>query len=327
MLLQDKDVRHEAVSALLPLYGSEEYINSLQHFTERFKDRLVEMAAAESELSVRIAAIGVLRAIDKHGLLEDDQRNKVGQLLYNAEPRVRKAVAGFCADLLEERFEERKTQLNADAISATASSSSSTNDRVPSAWEREEAQELQKRRLRYKCLANLLVTLAKSLDQTSESDEDNDDNDFAEQAASWSLHTAMATQSEQKDRVSLAVESLWLDVAAVTEWEHILDYALLDHSSSAQTAAASPIRSRARSDRSRSRSAAIEDLDEDLAATVTSRAASATAVIEESCRLTDAEDRILLNVLVASIRYTRHRASLLSSKVCGHTYEVDQSVS
>jgi cohesin complex subunit SA-1/2 len=63
-----------------------DYIGSLDHFTERFKPRLTEMATGNTELVVRVAVIQVLETIDGHSLLEDEEREK---LCFDEEPKVR----------------------------------------------------------------------------------------------------------------------------------------------------------------------------------------------------------------------------------------------
>ncbi|KAG2122483.1 hypothetical protein DEU56DRAFT_925773 [Suillus clintonianus] len=79
-------VRLEAVRALSAIYAQAEYIGGLMNFTTRFKPRLVEMAARDTELAVRTAVLGILGAVDQHGLL--------------------KAVAGFVGGLWNELVEE-----------------------------------------------------------------------------------------------------------------------------------------------------------------------------------------------------------------------------
>ncbi|KAG1847841.1 hypothetical protein DFJ58DRAFT_797077 [Suillus subalutaceus] len=100
-------VRLEAVRALSAVYGQAEYIGGLMNFTARFKPRLLEMAARDTELAVRTAVLGVLGVVDQHGLLEDEEREQMCQLVFDSEVRVRKAVAGFVGGLWNELVEER----------------------------------------------------------------------------------------------------------------------------------------------------------------------------------------------------------------------------
>ena len=67
-------VRLEAVKALSGVYEQADYIGSINHFTERFKPRLLEMATSDTELTVRVAVTQVLGLIDGHSLLEEEER-------------------------------------------------------------------------------------------------------------------------------------------------------------------------------------------------------------------------------------------------------------
>ncbi|KAG5219836.1 Cohesin [Salix suchowensis] len=88
-------VRLEAVRALIGVYEQTDYIGSLNHFTERFKPRLVEMATSDTELSVRVAVIQVLESMDDNSLLEDEERQKLCLLIYDQEPKIRRAVSAL----------------------------------------------------------------------------------------------------------------------------------------------------------------------------------------------------------------------------------------
>ncbi|CAG8747400.1 3449_t:CDS:2, partial [Funneliformis caledonium] len=104
--LSDKSpiARVEAIRSLSRLYINETFISGLRNFTERFKPRLIEMALREAELSVRITTISLLTQIYKAGLLEDEDRDELSHLIYSDLPKVRKSIAPFVKDLLDEDF-------------------------------------------------------------------------------------------------------------------------------------------------------------------------------------------------------------------------------
>lgn len=325
MILQSKEVRLEAVKSLTSLYAKDNYIGSMQHFTERFKPRLVEIATSEYEIAVRVAAIHTLRAIDKHGLLEDEQRDEVGRLVYDAEPRVRKAVGEFCEALLEEDVENRKVEM-ADLPE--------TGEETARA--REQAAKLEKH-LALKSLAAMLVKFGEQVDSKSrkgrggsEDPEQDDEKDGDEAssllsgstctessirqgdgAASLSQVSAIL-QSQQKDRVSSAVEGLWNGVKVVQDWEGMLEFLLLDHSSTRRSDG---------SDKGRNAKSTAptggatqpagtegDAQDDDMEA---EQSGKEDQPLDEVCRLNDAEETLLLNVFAASVGTTRRRASLL----------------
>lgn len=71
---QNAFVRLEAARSINALYSKKDYIVSVNHFTQKFKPRLIEMAVSDVDLSVRVNVIQVLLGIDELGLLEDEER-------------------------------------------------------------------------------------------------------------------------------------------------------------------------------------------------------------------------------------------------------------
>lgn len=97
--------RAEAIKQLSRLYKNKEDVGRLRAFTERFRPRLVEMAIRDSEPHIRAATVELLGMVRETGLLEPDDIDNVGRLIFDSEPRVRKAVAGFFADNVKDLFE------------------------------------------------------------------------------------------------------------------------------------------------------------------------------------------------------------------------------
>ena len=207
-------VRLEAVKALSLAYEQTEYITvaALQHFTERFKPRLVEMALGDTELAVRVAVVQVLQAIDGHGLLEDEQRDRLCLLVFDEEARMRRAVSGFVKGVWQEAVNDRLV------------------GRKPNAKE--------KKRVGVKALAMLLVHWGRALDKGA-SDEDTEGDEDGDQSEGSSKRGrgkefAPLVGVEQKSRTALAVEALWDEVEPVADWETILEILLLDHSAAGE---------------------------------------------------------------------------------------------
>ncbi|KAF8513560.1 hypothetical protein BU17DRAFT_95252 [Hysterangium stoloniferum] len=208
----DTHVRLAAVKSLQALYASPEHLGTLQQFTDRFKGRLVQMATSDLELSVRVAALQVLSAIDGHSLLEEEQRDELCLLVYDEEPRVRQAVAGFVKGVWDEAVEDGMIGRNSTG----------------------GVKEKETERVGIKCLATLLVKWAKRTRQGSLqlSEDDNDDESPAEENESKNRDIARLVSAQQKGRIALAVEALWEDVPAIADWEALLEHLLLDHSAS-----------------------------------------------------------------------------------------------
>lgn len=203
-------VRLEAVRALALAYEQTAYIGAaaLQHFTERFKPRLVEMAVGDIELSVRVAVVQVLQTIDGHGLLEDDQRQRLCLLVFDEEARVRRAVSGFVKGVWEETVEERLVG--------------------------RKSSDTDKHRAGIKALGMLLVSWGRALNKTTgDADADEEESmDLGEGSSKRvrAKEVASLVGHNPKGRTALIVEALWDEVEPVRDWETLLDVLLLDHS-------------------------------------------------------------------------------------------------
>lgn len=207
-------VRLEAARALSLAYEQTEYIGigALQHFTERFKPRLVEMATGDTEVHVRIAVVQVLHAINTHGLLEDEQTAKLCLLVFDEEAKIRRAVSGFVKGVWEERVEERLVG--------------------------KRATPKEKGMVGVKSLMMLLVQWGRALDSgRNVDDEDVPDDESQSEVSSRRPKTraiAALVGTKQKGRTSLAVEALWDEVESVSDWETLLEVLLLDHSAAGE---------------------------------------------------------------------------------------------
>ena len=110
--------RAEDIKQLTLLYKNKENIARLRTFTERFRERLIEMAMRDSEVTIRAATIELLGLVRDASLLEPDDIDAIGSLIFDAEPSVRQAVASFFAASVQETFEELKSQLEGDEVIA-----------------------------------------------------------------------------------------------------------------------------------------------------------------------------------------------------------------
>ena len=265
-------VRLEAVKALSGIYEQVDYIGLLNHFTERFKSRLIEMATADTELSIRVAVIQVLGAIENHFLVTEE-REKLCLLLFDEEPKVRKAVSHFVRDVWEEAV--------GDELS-----------------ERHKPTDKDQERIGLKLLAALLVKWTKALDNLSgDADESelgdgpgNDDTvDGPVRRANQRKEVLGLVGAESRGRVALAVEALWDEVDTISDWELLLDILLLDHSASGEDSQAN-LTSRPKSK-------------------ANGKKRNVDFVVDEAWRLEEDEESILLEVLVAVLRKTKEESA------------------
>ncbi|EST04683.1 hypothetical protein PSEUBRA_005959 [Kalmanozyma brasiliensis GHG001] len=204
----DANVRMAAVQAMTGLYTRDNFVSSIRTFTELFKGRLVQMATGDVELGVRIATINVLVMIDKHDLLEDEQRDLLATHIFDVEPRIRNAVASFLANILDEMVSEGASELG--SLSAASKKKG----------KQAEEQQHEQAKLRFKCLAELLVKYGQRLDA----------QDVAATTSNVSDELAVVIDGAKEGRVGMAVEALWDAVDDLQHWKPLIDLLLLDHS-------------------------------------------------------------------------------------------------
>lgn len=214
--VQNTHVRLEAVKALTSLYDKPDYLVSLHHFTERFKPRLVKMATSDVDISVRVAVIGVLGAIEAQGLLEDDQREQLCLLVFDSEAKVRRAVAGPVRTVWDE------------AVSARLANKKGVGVK-------------EKQRAGVKSLAELLLRWAKALERGHGGVEQEESQ---EEGPEKPKEIAALMNGTLKGRIALCVEALWDEVDAVKDWEALLEQLLMDHSAEGGADNPSPVSKR-----------------------------------------------------------------------------------
>nr|WJN25053.1 sister chromatid cohesion subunit [Farysia itapuensis] len=206
----DSTVRMAAVQAMSGLYTKDNFGSSIRQFTDMFKTRLVQMATGDVELGVRIATIQVLVMIDKHDLLESEQRDILATHIFDVEPRIRTAVASFVANILEEKVSESAGDLG--AVSAASKKKGA----------QAEEQRTEEAKLGYKCLAELLVKYGKLLGKSETADAGEED-------------LTLVVEGAKEGRVGMAVEALWDAVPSLQQWKALIELLLLDHSGKTTT--------------------------------------------------------------------------------------------
>ncbi|KAF7292892.1 SCD domain-containing protein [Mycena indigotica] len=261
-VLSDKatPVRLAALHALEKVYAQSSYAPNVHHFTERFKGRLLEMAARDVDSGVRVAVLGVIEAIGISEL-EDDERETVALCVFDIEPRVRKAVGGFVRACWEEIVDER---LVGRAGRVT---------------------DEERSRAGVKALSTVLVRWGLRLDADPDEEQTEADEDRRPVRPKEPNSLTAATHEERMGRAGIVVEALWNEVEAVSDWETILNVLLLDHSSADEDS------SNARKQKVNGKSKASED-----------------GLVDEAWRLEEDEETVLIEVLVASLKYAKEFA-------------------
>ncbi|KKA29240.1 hypothetical protein TD95_002061 [Thielaviopsis punctulata] len=183
------------------------------HFIERFRGRLVEMATRDSEASVRVSAIYVIDILRAAGMLEPTQVDEIGQMVFDQEPRVRKAVVPFFVACVKEMHENMTEQAGGvDAV-----------EEVFGSVEDDDFDTPQDGWMTIKSIAELLSSYDASIQQT--------ENPIVRRPV-----TGIMTKGDDPDsRIALAAQALYEKVAEVRSWEMIAGYLLFDHSTSSKS--------------------------------------------------------------------------------------------
>ncbi|XVF72517.1 hypothetical protein PTKIN_Ptkin12aG0127600 [Pterospermum kingtungense] len=104
--LNDKSagVRKAAVLALQNLYEVEDNVPTLSLFTERFSNRMIELAD-DADVSVAVCAIGLVKQLLRHQLIPDDDLGPLYDLLIDDPPEIRRAIGELVYDhLIAQKF-------------------------------------------------------------------------------------------------------------------------------------------------------------------------------------------------------------------------------
>ncbi|KAI1390734.1 STAG-domain-containing protein [Hypoxylon trugodes] len=186
----------------------------LAHFIDRFRPRLVEMATKDSDVSVRVAAIGVVDILRASGMLEPEEVDSVSKLLFDSEIRIRKAVVNFFAALVEELIENKVDEIGGTDVL----------DEVFGDEEEDEYDSLRKDWINIKALAENLAVYDAQLDD--EQDEVRHGLDVAADVVNANMPDS---------RIALATQVLYERIPEINNWQILAGYLLFDHSTSAKS--------------------------------------------------------------------------------------------
>ncbi|OKL57572.1 hypothetical protein UA08_07012 [Talaromyces atroroseus] len=199
-------VRAAVVSQLRQIYEIKISIATLRTFTGRFLRRLVEMALRDTDSNVRASTVELLGFIRNQGLMENAEIDQVGQLVFDAEPRIRKAAGRFFAANLEEIFETHTEEMAEDI-----------NETFGEEEDEDDFESPKRSWIKYKCLADILQSY---------------DGQRDEQAVERQhLSTVEALSGAPvESRFFLATEAIYQHMGELSHWQSLAGYLLYDHS-------------------------------------------------------------------------------------------------
>ena len=107
-------VRHAVIKQLHKIMEVEANVGTMRHFIERFRTRMIEMATKDSDCDIRASAVHFVNSIREHGLLEPDDIDAIGKLIFDSENRVRNAVVDFFVASMNDLYENKIEELGGD---------------------------------------------------------------------------------------------------------------------------------------------------------------------------------------------------------------------
>lgn len=183
----------------------------LGHFIDRFRPRLVEIATRDAEVSVRVAAISVIDTLRAGAQLEPDEIDSIGELIYDSEIRIRKAVVGFFVACVNDALEGKVDELGGSEALEEFNDVDEDEFETP----RREWADI-------KCLAETLAIYDTRIEER------------LPQTGVPGLHVSvdLAGSPAPETRISLASSVLYEKVEAIKHWQMLAGYLLYDHTTS-----------------------------------------------------------------------------------------------
>ena len=202
-VLSDTNVqtRLEVIRQLKTLFKDRRNVAALRAFTERFRPRLVEMGARDADTTVRTEAVELLDRLRNAELLEPDDIDTIGRLIFDAEPRVRKAVSKFFVSNIEDLYKASIEDLDAEQYNEALLKDSEDYLIPTQAW------------IKFKCLAQTLL----GYDADGESEGGGHSHD-------------VLLDDDPDSRFMLATQSIFPHMEELQGWEFLAGYVLYDHS-------------------------------------------------------------------------------------------------
>ena len=104
-------IRLETIKRLIAILQIPNRTDGMQKFIEKFRQRFLEMATRDADMSVRVAVLSLLDHLRETGYLEPDDTDAIGRLVFDTDPKLRKAVTKFFVANLIDLYESKVDDL------------------------------------------------------------------------------------------------------------------------------------------------------------------------------------------------------------------------
>ncbi|CAO3594643.1 unnamed protein product [Absidia cylindrospora] len=263
-------VRSESLKSITKLCKSEELMNKMEVFIQRFVSRIEEMALYDIDPSVRVHAIGLCNTlyINDKNIISASGRKALTNLVSSSNSRIRKSVAPFVKSIIDtdifrptlDRVEQSLSALTVTPAAVASESSTPRNHRTTATYSSEVVKpSANKSWVVFKSIAEFLaprIKLTKNIN-TEENSLQLDD------VSVFDHHTIQIIDN--------TVESIWGLIQDLQDYQAMAVYLSHDHSTSGSS----------------------QQMDYELGDTVDD-----TVQLEPCYQLTDVEESVLLYVFV-----------------------------
>ena len=195
--------RMEVLKQMQKIFRDDSKIGSLRQFTERFRPRMVEIATRDAESNCRISAVELLDIMRDKGLLEPNDIDTLGKLMFDQEPRVRKTFVPFFVASVEDSYLAKVEDLGEEVL----------EEILPN---EDDLETPRMEWLHFKSLVELMQLY-----------ESEDDSKVLDIDPSMVKDVPSASDS----RCSLAAQAVFEKMPVLKNWELLAGYLLADHSS------------------------------------------------------------------------------------------------
>ncbi|KAF7550921.1 hypothetical protein G7046_g7868 [Stylonectria norvegica] len=184
----------------------------LGHFIDRFRPRLIEIASKDAEVSVRVAAISVIDTLRAAAILEPDEIDSIGKLIFDNELRIRKAVVGFFVACVGDVHEGKLEEIGG----------SDTIDELFDGVEEDDYDSPRQEWVNIKCLAETLAVYDAQIEEEHQGGT----------PLGLEIAVDLLEATVPDTRISLASQVLYEKVPEIKKWSILAGYLLFDHTTS-----------------------------------------------------------------------------------------------
>ncbi|KAM0260735.1 hypothetical protein ACHAQJ_002651 [Trichoderma viride] len=203
--------RQEVLKQLGKLFKRD--AQQLGHFIDRFRPRLIEMATVDADVSVRVTAISVIDSLRAAAILEPNEIDAIGRLIFDSEIRVRKAVVGFFVACIDDVIEGKVEEMGGSDVLEELDLAGEDNYDAP-----------RKDWLNLKCLAETLTIYDAQVEESQQAE-----------GSSLGLDVDLLESAMPDTRISLASQVLYDRISEIKTWEILVGYLLYDHTTSTKS--------------------------------------------------------------------------------------------